>query len=387
MTRSGRGPGLADGLVLALSAAIIAAVPYLAGATFAAPAWLHLAWLAPGVLGLEAWAGSRRRAQLATLGTPEAVGRLMESGAWTPRRVRAHLAALALLFLAAASARPQWGLGEEPSQREGVDVVVCVDVSRSMDAEDVKPSRLAVARLAAESLLEHLAGHRVAVVAYAGEARLLCPLTSDRAAARLFLDRLDTDLLQRPGTAMASALEVAADVLGRQPGRSGAIVVIGDGEDHAGDAVSAARTVAAVPLVVHAVGVGRPTGVPIPVREQGERARGVSGFLKDEAGRPVMTSMDEALLTEVARVTGGRAMTLTARGANIAGLARDIGSFGRTTRWARSRRDRAAWFLVPALVLLVTEALLPEGARPGRTPAAGSPAVPGRRAPPDRGAA
>lgn len=349
---------------LAVLAVVTAGALFLAGAVFAAPQWLHLAWLAPALLILDAMAARRRVAARELMGEAAAIGRLVEGRGPGLRALRALLAAGSVLLLAVSCARPQWGVGEEQLQRSGVDVLICVDVSRSMLAEDQKPNRLARARLSVDSLLERLRGDRVGILAYAGEARVLCPLTLDHAAAGLFLDTLDPAALQRPGTAIGSALRLAGRLLEPGSGRNGAVVLLTDGEDHGGDALEAAEQLGAKGIVVHAVGFGSVEGTPIPLREERAGRNERIGFVKDSDGNAVMTRLDEAGLSALAGATGGRFVRSAAGEVGLAALAQEIARMDQqefAARKTRTRPDRFLWFLLPALLLLAAEAVLPDG--------------------------
>ena len=349
---------------LAALAVVAGGALFLAGAVFAEPSWLHLGWLAPGLLVLDAVAARRRLRARRKLGEPSAVARLVEGRGPGLRAVRALLAAGGVLLLAVACARPQWGVGEEQLKRRGVDVLICVDVSRSMLAEDQKPSRLARARLTVDSLLERLHGDRVGLIAYAGEARVLCPLTLDHSAAGLFLDTLDPSVLQRPGTAIGSALRLAGRLLENDEGRNGAVILLTDGEDHGGDAVEAASELARAGIVVHAIGYGSAEGTPIPLREeQAGRSKRI-GFVKDEDGNAVMTRLEAQTLEEITDAGGGRFVRVGEGEVALGVLAQDVAQMDRqelASRKTRTRPDRYAWFLVPALLLLAVEAVLPDG--------------------------
>ncbi len=349
---------------LAVLALLTAGALFLAGAVLAEPQWLHVAWLAPGLLVLDAVAARRRLRARARMGEAAAIGRLVEGRGPGLRALRALLAAGGVLLLAVSCARPQWGVGEEQLERSGVDVLICVDVSRSMLAEDQKPNRLTRARLTVDSLLERLRGDRVGIVAYAGEARVLCPLTLDHAAAGLFLDTLDPAVLQRPGTAIGSALRLAGRLLEPGSGRNGVVVLLTDGEDHGGDALEAAESLRAEGIVVHAVGFGGVEGSPIPLREGRSGRTERFGFVKDSDGNAVMTRLDEATLNEITTATDGRFVRSTEGEVGLAALAQEIAHMDQqefASRKTRTRPDRFVWFLVPALLLLAAEAVLPDG--------------------------
>jgi Ca-activated chloride channel family protein len=312
-----------------------------------------------------------RRTARSRLGEAAAVARLVEGEARGRRSLRSLLGAAAVLLLAVACARPQWGVGEADLTRRGVDLFICVDVSKSMLAEDVKPNRLARARLAVDSFIDRLAGDRVGLIAYAGEARVLCPLTLDHSAARLFLDTLDVQVLQRPGTAIGKALELARESLAQTEGRHGVVLLLSDGEDHGGEAEDAALALAEQGVVVHAIGIGKPEGEPIPIYERDTRTgrRNQIGFVKDQEGSAVMTRLDAVMLSEIAAAGGGRYFRASSSEAGLVALAGDIARMEKAdfaSHRTVTRTDRYQWFLLPALLLIAMELALPSGRFFGR---------------------
>ena len=353
--------------LLLLFAVALGGVLLLVGATLQDPAWLHLAWAASILLFLDLRATARREGIAGLHGDPRSVSVQVEDHAPGWRFASSTLTAWAFLLLAVACARPQWGLAETPVQRRGVDIFLCVDVSRSMLAEDVKPNRLVRARLAIDSLLEQLSGDRIGLIAYAGEARVLCPLTLDHSAARLFLETLDPAVLQRPGTAIGGALDLAGRTLAEEGGRHGVIVLFTDGEDHAGEVMDVAESLAEDGVVIHAIGVGQGEGVPIPIRSEDDTGRPgkVTGFVKDRSGSAVMTKLDASTLSAIAGVTGGQFVPIQALEPGLAAIGRELASMERqdyeSTR-TLVRTDRHVWFTVPALLLLALRAAFPDGA-------------------------
>jgi Ca-activated chloride channel family protein len=346
--------------LIALAAAL-AGILLLVDAQFAAPAWLHAGWAAPLIVLLEAHARWRRARVRAAFGEGGAVARLVTDRAQGPRALRALLAASALLFLAVACARPHWGVGEEELRRRGVDVFVLVDTSTSMLAEDVKPYRLARAKLALASLVDRLEGDRIGLVAFAGEARLVCPLTADHGAVKAFLDLLGPDVLQVQGTAIGPALALVARSVPEDSTRGVAVVLITDGEDMAGGIDAPLAELKRRGIVVHALGIGRPEGAPVPVVEDGR-----PGYMQDDQGRPVVSHLDLAALEHIARETGGVSgvassgeMELTAIGSAIASMDQTDA----TSTATRVRPERQEAFLAAAFVLLCLQLALPDGGR------------------------
>lgn len=210
-----------------------------------------------------------------------------------------------LALLALAAAQPQCGTRSVLTKRYGMDVVIALDASASMFARDVRPSRLERAKLELSELIDRLKGDRVGIVVFAGDAFVQCPLTSDYAAAKMFLRAIDPKDLPQQGTALAPALRVSRELLlaGDRGATGRAVVVVTDGEDHEGAVEEQAALLRDDGVTIFAVGVGSRTGEPIPeIAKDGS----VSGYKKDRAGRTVMTRLNDAGLREIARLTGGR---------------------------------------------------------------------------------
>jgi Ca-activated chloride channel family protein len=293
---------------------------------FAEPAYLGLLLLLPLVALAGLLLRRRRRRILARFaGGPQLVERFTGQVSPHRRALKLLLLHLALAAIPLALARPQWGTRLEPIERRGADVVVVLDTSLSMATEDLAPSRLAHAKHSIDAVLSRLAGDRVALVTFAGEAALECPLTVDQGAVRLFLDAVDVHSVSRGGSGLAGALRVALGALRLdEPGDRGrAILLYTDGEDHEGgvDRVVAEFESAGVPIFV--VGTGTVRGGPIPLRDE----RGaLTGYKKDREGRVVTSRLDEALLGRIALDTEGRYHGATAGELEVEPIAEALGA-------------------------------------------------------------
>jgi Ca-activated chloride channel homolog len=205
------------------------------------------------------------------------------------------------LALALALTRPQWGLLEQTVQQEGLDIVIAVDLSNSMRATDLSPSRIENARRELAFLVEELKGNRVGLVGFAGSAFLFCPLTLDTDAVELFLDEMTIEAVPVPGTALGEAVKVAMQTfkMGEQGDSSGSkiILLLTDGEDHESLPLDYAKKAAEEGILIDTIGIGTPEGAVIP-DEYG-------GLLKDDRGEPVRSKLDGATLKEMAEITGG----------------------------------------------------------------------------------
>jgi len=207
------------------------------------------------------------------------------------------LAALSLLLIALAD--PQVGTRMEEVKREGIDLVIALDVSNSMMATDIAPSRLEKAKHEVQTLLDMLQGDRVALVAFAGKAVVECPLTLDYGAAEIFLDVMDPDLISQPGTSLGAAIQTSLKTFSEESRVGKAILLITDGEDHEEQVDAAIKSAKEQGVIIYAVGIGSPQGTPIPMGDRG------GDFRRDRQGNVVVTQLDEAALKKIAAQTGG----------------------------------------------------------------------------------
>jgi Ca-activated chloride channel family protein len=237
-----------------------------------------------------------------------------------PRRWLKHtLRVLGVACLFSALARPQWGYHFESEKREGVDVLFAVDSSKSMLAQDLRPSRLVRAKLAVEELVDKLPGARLGLIAFAGDAFLQTPLTADRVAFQRSLDALDTTAIPIPGTNLQSAIRVANQAFQSEPAQRKIVVLVTDGEDLSESVEQAARGAADSGITVHALGVGTSAGAIIPLAER----EGGDALLRDATGQLVHSRLDEAALRELSHATGGSYYQLGASGHGARELYRD----------------------------------------------------------------
>ena len=331
---------------------------------FGAESLLYAYLLLPALVALEWWAAARRRRALDRFGERGRIDRLTAAVSRRGRMMRTVLMLAAVVLLVTALARPQFGDRVDTVRREGQDVVVALDLSASMEAEDVAPNRLAAAKLAVGRLIERLDGDRIGLVAFAGEAFVQSPLTLDYAAATLFLNAMEPDLVPVPGTDLGQAIEVALDGFGEAGERNRQVVVITDGEDHEGAIDAAVERAVDEGVRVYTVGMGSTEGVPIPSFDE---AGAPNGFLRDEEGGVVTTRLDDVTLQRVADRTGGAYYrAATGSGAAFERLVVELtGGEGEEieSREVTRYEEQYQIFLGLALLLLVAEALMPERRR------------------------
>ena len=274
------------------------------------------------------------------------------------RRVRAALLTGAIGALALALAGPMWGFHWEEVRREGIDLVVAIDTSRSMLATDVAPNRLARAKLAVQDLLAELRGDRIGLVAFAGSAFVQCPLTLDRDVFRESLEAIEVGIIPRGGTNLTAAVDTALEAFEGRQGRHQAIVLITDGESHEGALADATKRATERGVKVFTVGIGTTEGELIPVE---------GGYVKDRKGQVVKSRLDEATLKTLAIDTGGVYLHAAGADLGLAALYRDhIATMEKRELASTLERRYEQRYQIPlalALIALVVEHLLGERRR------------------------
>ena len=321
------------------------------------------AWVVVALLGFWVWAFRNRKRALGRLADARLLPQLAEQVAWRPRMLKTTILTLGTLFLLIALIGPQWGFRWQEIKRRGVDLVIALDVSRSMLSQDVKPSRLDRAKLAIQELVPMLKGDRIGLVAFAGTSFVQCPLTVDYGAFSLTLDELDTNSIPRGGTAMANAIRDSLTVFASSAPDSRALIIMTDGESHEGDPVSAAKEAAKQGVKIFTVGVGTPEGELVPITD----AQGNQTFLKDREGRTVKSRLEEGLLQQIALATGGSYIRATPTSFGLDLLYRDrISQLHQQAFESTMKKQyelRFQWALAVALLCLVGEPLMSDRRR------------------------
>jgi len=247
------------------------------------------------------WAMKRRETLMERFAEKNMIEGIAPNFSLARKILKMALTGAAFLLCVFALARPQWGFEWQEVKRTGLDILIGIDVSKSMLARDMRPSRLERTKYAVKDLIRKLSGDRVGLIAFAGTSFLQCPMTIDYNGFLLTLDDLNTDTIPRPGTSIASAINNAIDVLKGADKKFKIFVLITDGEEFEGDAIKAANEAAQAGIRIYCVGVGTAEGDLIPaIDAQGER-----GYLADKAGQVVKTRLNEDLLKKIAVATGG----------------------------------------------------------------------------------
>lgn len=264
------------------------------------PNLLWLLALVPAAAGFLAWALRQRRRALQRFAEARLLPVLAPDLDERRQRWRAAMLVAALTLLVVALAGPKWGFHWEEVHREGIDIIVALDTSRSMLAEDVKPNRIARAKLAVEDLVKQLRGDRIGLVAFAGSAFVQCPLTLDYEAFAESLRAVNVGIIPKGGTALAEAITTGIEAFEGHQGRHAALILITDGEDHEGHIDDAAKQAADRGIKIYTIGIGTAGGELVPITADGQQT-----FLKDRKGQVVKSRLDEDALQKIATTTGG----------------------------------------------------------------------------------
>jgi len=312
------------------------------------------------------WALARKKKLLARFGDLPLLMKTAPYISFARQRTKVILLLLALVFLSLTLARLQFGTHLELLKREGIDVVVALDVSNSMLACDMKPNRLEKAKQEIRSIIDRLAGDRIGLVAFAGEAFVQCPLTLDYSAARMLLEAMDVRSVSVQGTSLSSAIDAARRSFSQKEKKHKVLLLLTDGEDHEGAAEDAAKEARKDGIKIYTVGIGSLAGEPIPVLD---RKGNQVGFKKDEKGEVIVSKLDEMTLQTISLATGGKYYHATAGEMELDRIFSEISKLEKkelegtlVTRYD----DRYQWPLLIAMLLVLGEFFIPERKKPAR---------------------
>ena len=265
---------------------------------FEDPLYLYLLLLIPLLAVIRFVTYRNQRKRLRKFGDPQLLKALMpDVSRWRPS-VKFWLLQAALALLVLMLARPQMGTKISHEKRTGIETIICLDISNSMRAEDVTPSRLDRAKMMVENLVDHFTDDKIGLIVFAGDAFVQLPITSDYVSAKMFLANIDPSMMATQGTDVARALEMATHSFTQEKGIGKAIIVITDGEDHEGGAVEAAEAAKKNGMSVYMLGIGSTKGTPIPIPGTGD-------YMTDNTGQTVMSALNEDMCKQIAAAGGG----------------------------------------------------------------------------------
>ncbi len=318
---------------------------------------MFFAMTALPVLLLVWWLLARRRRRvLARFGDQDLLKQLMPDESATRRHLKLMLLLLACFFILLGMTNPRFGKKLEKVKKKGSDIVICLDISNSMRARDIRPDRLERAKMAIEKLIDRFENDQLGIVVFAGRAVTQLPLTPDYAGAKLYLQNISTDIIGIQGTAIGAALELAGESFNYKSKTKKFVILISDGENHEDDAMAAARNVAQKGVIIFTVGMGSPEGAPVPV--QGEKGM---EYKKAADGSTVVSRLNEEMLKQIAATGRG---TYTRAGTADAGLDkiyREIGKQEKAEYEALSYAEYEnlyPWLIGLGLLLLLAEFLI-----------------------------
>ena len=293
----------------------------------------------------------RKQRQLMEFGDPELMAQLMPDASKSRPIVKFTLLMVALVLLIIAAARPQYGQQEKTVKRQGIEVMVALDISNSMLAEDVAPNRLDRAKQMLSKMIDNMTDDKVGLVVFAGEAFTQLPITCDYVSAKMFLNTISPKLISTQGTAIGAALQTAIRSFGSQESDAGrAIILITDGENHEDDATAVAKQAQELGIQVFVIGIGKPEGSPIPLP-------GTNDYIKDRSGQVVVSRLNEEMCQEIAQAGKGAYVrcdnTNTAMRALQQELERIATTDLETTVYADYNEQYQSFLLIALLLLVI----------------------------------
>ncbi len=326
---------------------------------WANPNWFNGFWLVLLLVLFLFWREGRRKRELEKFVSAPLWGELVNADYFRRRLKWAFLLA-AVLFLVLALARPQKKGDLVKVERKGIDLIVALDTSSSMRAQDFKPDRFAKAKREISSLISRLKGDRIGIVVFSGVSFLQCPLTLDYRAAKLFTEAMEVDMLPRPGTAIGDAIRTAIRAFDHKGQQKKVVVLITDGEDHGSRPIEAAEQAQAMGVKIFCIGIGKPEGEPIPILDSKGRA---AGYKKDEEGNVILSRLGDQTLREIALKTGGSYYRATTGELELERIYQEIeglekGKFEED--YVTKYEDRFFYLLWIAFLLLCVEMMIGE---------------------------
>lgn len=324
---------------------------------FANPEYLYLLILIPFLLLIFRIGRGLTRRRLKQFGDPDILKDLMPDLSYSRPVVKFLFLMTALIFLILAVARPQFGTKLQEVKRKGIEIIIALDVSNSMLAQDIQPNRLEKAKQSISKLVERLVNDRIGLIVFAGQAYTQIPITNDYASAKMFLSSISTGIVPVQGTAIGSAINLAMSSFTPQEDMSRVLIIITDGENHEDDAVALAREAAEKGIKTYTIGVGLAKGSPVPM----SGGSGQQDFLKDKDGNVVISKLNEQMLEQIATEGGGKYIRANNTRLGLNALFEDINQLEKKEIEAKVYSEYQDMFQYPAalaLLLIIIEFLI-----------------------------
>lgn len=325
---------------------------------FANPAFLYLLLLLPVIVLLYILNEIRRKNALKRLGDTSLVNGLVPERSRIRPALKFILELCAITFGIIVLARPQFGSKIADVKKQGVEVIIALDVSNSMLAEDIQPDRLTRAKQAISRLVDNLDNDKIGLIVFAGDAYIQIPITTDYISAKMFLSAINPNIVPKQGTAIGAAIDLGMRSFSPGEGKSKAMIIITDGENHEDDPVKEADAAAKAGIIIHTLGIGSTQGVPIPVMNNGRK-----DYLKDEDGTTVISKLDEEILKKIALATNGNYVRASNSNIGLDEIFSDIRKMKKQdleSTMYTEYNDQYQIFAALALFLLVTDFIIME---------------------------
>lgn len=322
---------------------------------FAHPELLYLLIVIPLLIVFFVVMVGKKKKAIAEFGNPELLKPLMPLLSFKRGTWKFVMILLALLFIIVGVAGPQFGSKLQQVKKKGVELIIALDVSNSMMAQDIKPNRLEKAKMAISRMVEKLTDDKIGLIVFAGDAYVQLPITTDYSSAKLFLSNINTDIVPVQGTAIGTAIDLAARSFTPETETSKAIIVITDGENHQDDAVAAAKRAREKGIIVHTIGMGLEKGAPIP--EKGKPGQ----FMKDAQGNVVISKLDENTLQQIAKAGEGLYVRASNTEVGLNQLLDEVNQMEKTLMEERVYADYAEkyqYFLLVGLFFIFVEFMI-----------------------------
>ena len=327
---------------------------------FEEPTYLYLLLLLPLLAALFLYSNYRRRRAIKKFGDPELMAQLMPDASKYRPDVKFWIVFVAIGLFAVLLARPQFGSRLETVKRQGIEVIIALDISNSMLAEDVQPSRLQKAKRLVSQLVDKMENDKVGMIVFAGDAFTQLPITSDYISAKMFLETIDPSLISKQGTALGAAINLSTRSFTPMEGVGRTVILITDGENHEDGALEAAKAAVEKGIQINVLGVGMPEGAPIPIP-------GSNDYRRDREGNVVVTKLNEQMCQEIAQVGQGIYVRVDNSNAAQNAITKEINKLAKADVESQVFTDfdeqfqALAWLV---LILLVVEMLILERKNP-----------------------
>lgn len=296
----------------------------------------------------------QRKKNIKLWGNPSLITPLMPNMSYVRPHIKFYVQLLAIILIIIMLAQPQFGTKEENVKKKGIEVMVALDVSNSMMAQDIQPSRLDKSKQILSKLVDGMSNDKIGLIVFAGDAYIQLPITTDYVSAKMFLSSINTQMVPRQGTAIGSAIDMAIKSFGPKSSASRAIIVITDGENHEDDAVAAAKLAAENGIKIYVVGMGKPEGAPIPIG-------GTMSFKKDKEGNVVVSKLNEEMCNSIAQAGKGIYVRTDNTNSALKTLSKELDKLAKSdmeTKIYSQYNEQFQSFAFIALILLIIDTFI-----------------------------